>query len=101
MTNVKPPPFNYAPFSGHFQAYIARLQAARAEREAEKGTAMAETKSEAESVDKRELVLKLREVTSAGLLACKVALAEAEGDFDRAVEILRVKGLAIVIRERK
>ncbi|NYI08423.1 translation elongation factor Ts [Allostreptomyces psammosilenae] len=38
-------------------------------------------------------VKKLRETTAAGMLDCKKALEEAEGDFDKAVEILRVKGL--------
>src|SRR2546423_2008372 len=38
-------------------------------------------------------VKKLRELTAAGMLDCKKALEEADGDFDKAVEILRVKGL--------
>ena len=37
-------------------------------------------------------VKKLRELTAAGMMDCKNALTEAEGDLDRAVEILRVKG---------
>ena len=37
-------------------------------------------------------VKKLRDLTGAGMMDCKKALTEAEGDFDRAVEILRVKG---------
>ncbi|WP_229399368.1 translation elongation factor Ts [Micromonospora okii] len=37
-------------------------------------------------------VKKLRDLTGAGMMDCKKALAEAEGDFDKAVEILRVKG---------
>ena len=37
-------------------------------------------------------VNKLRQTTGAGMLDCKKALAEAEGDFDSAVEILRKKG---------
>lgn len=37
-------------------------------------------------------VKRLREMTGAGMLDCKKALEEAEGDFDKAVEILRVKG---------
>ena len=36
----------------------------------------------------------LRERTGAGMMDCKKALQEAEGDVDRAVEILRVEGLA-------
>jgi elongation factor Ts len=36
----------------------------------------------------------LRERTGAGIMDSKAALAEAGGDFDRAVEILRVKGQA-------
>lgn len=37
-------------------------------------------------------VKKLRELTGSGMMACKKALDEAEGDFDKAVEILRIKG---------
>ena len=37
-------------------------------------------------------VKKLRDMTGAGMMDCKKALAEAEGDFDSAVEILRKKG---------
>jgi len=38
-------------------------------------------------------VKRLREQTGAGMMDCKKALVESEGDFDRAVEFLRVKGL--------
>src|SRR2546430_2696786 len=37
-------------------------------------------------------VKKLRDLTGAGMLDCKKALEEAGGDFDKAVEILRIKG---------
>ncbi|MBX6767120.1 MAG: elongation factor Ts [Actinomadura rubrobrunea] len=37
-------------------------------------------------------VKRLRELTGSGMMACKNALTEAEGDFDKAVEILRLKG---------
>jgi elongation factor Ts len=37
-------------------------------------------------------VKKLRELTGAGMMDCKKALDEADGDFDKAVEILRIKG---------
>lgn len=37
-------------------------------------------------------VKKLRELTAAGMMDCKKALEEANGDLDKAVEILRVKG---------
>ncbi|MEI8066175.1 MAG: translation elongation factor Ts [Actinomycetes bacterium] len=40
-----------------------------------------------------EDVKRLREATAAGMLDCKKALDEAEGDFDKAIEIIRVKGL--------
>lgn len=40
-----------------------------------------------------EDVKKLREQTAAGMLDCKKALDEADGDFEKAVEIIRVKGL--------
>ena len=37
-------------------------------------------------------VVKLRKVTGAGMMDCKNALAEAEGNFDRALEIIRERG---------
>jgi elongation factor Ts len=37
-------------------------------------------------------VKKLRELTGAGMMDCKNALVEADGDFDAAVEALRIKG---------
>jgi elongation factor Ts len=37
-------------------------------------------------------VKKLREQSGAGMMDCKKALTEADGDFDKAVEILRIKG---------
>ena len=39
-------------------------------------------------------VKKLRELTGAGMMDCKKALDETDGDFDKAVELLRVKGAA-------
>jgi elongation factor Ts len=41
-----------------------------------------------------EMVQKLREKTQAGMMACKKALTEAGGDFDKAVDILRKAGEA-------
>ncbi len=40
-------------------------------------------------------VQKLRKATGAGMMDCKKALQEAEGDFDKAVEVIRKKGQAI------
>jgi elongation factor Ts len=40
------------------------------------------------------MVKALREATGAGMMACKAALQEADGDMERATEILREKGLA-------
>ncbi|WP_433826916.1 translation elongation factor Ts [Actinoplanes sp. CA-015351] len=37
-------------------------------------------------------VKKLRDLTGAGMMDCKKALDEADGDFDKAVEFLRIKG---------
>src|ERR1044071_7814219 len=37
-------------------------------------------------------VKKLRDLTGAGMMDCKKALEEATGDFDQAVEFLRIKG---------
>jgi elongation factor Ts len=41
-----------------------------------------------------EEVQKLREMTGAGVMDCRKALIEAEGDFDRATAIIREKGFA-------
>jgi elongation factor Ts len=40
-------------------------------------------------------VAKLRRVTLAGMMDCKKALEESNGDFDKAVEIIRKKGQAV------
>ncbi len=40
------------------------------------------------------MVKELRELTGAGMMDCKKALEEAGGDMDRAVDVLRTKGLA-------
>ncbi|CCZ10261.1 MULTISPECIES: translation elongation factor Ts [Culturomica] len=40
-------------------------------------------------------VMKLRHATNAGMMDCKNALIEAEGDFDKAVDIIRKKGLVV------
>src|ERR1700742_2503290 len=37
-------------------------------------------------------VKRLRELTGSGMMDCKKALDESEGDFDKAIEILRIKG---------
>lgn len=41
-----------------------------------------------------QMVKELREKTGAGMMDCKKALAEAAGQYDRAVEILRERGIA-------
>ena len=41
-----------------------------------------------------QMVKELRERTGAGMMDCKNALAETEGDFEKAVDTLRKKGLA-------
>lgn len=41
-----------------------------------------------------ELVKNLREKTGAGMMECKKALTESNGDFEKAIDILRQKGLA-------
>ncbi|GIV69086.1 translation elongation factor Ts [Caldilinea sp.] len=46
-----------------------------------------------------EMVKQLREATNAGVLDCKKALLETNGDFDAAVEILRKKGLATAAKK--
>lgn len=44
-------------------------------------------------------VMKLRELTGTGMMDCKKALTEADGDMDRAAEILREKGLAAAAKK--
>ncbi|MCP4466666.1 MAG: translation elongation factor Ts, partial [Halieaceae bacterium] len=39
-------------------------------------------------------VKKLRDLTGAGMMECKKALTEADGDLDQAVEALRISGAA-------
>src|SRR6201995_4505256 len=39
-------------------------------------------------------VKKLRELTGAGMMDCKKALEETDGDIDKAIEALRIKGAA-------
>ena len=41
-----------------------------------------------------QMVKELRESTGAGMMDCKKALQEAEGNMERAVDILREKGLS-------
>ncbi|GIJ94398.1 elongation factor Ts [Capnocytophaga stomatis] len=43
-------------------------------------------------------VNKLRQATGAGMMDCKAALVEAEGDFDKAIEILRKKGQKVAAK---
>ena len=43
-------------------------------------------------------VMKLRQMTQAGMMDCKKALIEADGDFDRAKEILREKGKVVAAK---
>ena len=40
-------------------------------------------------------VNKLRTMTGAGMMDCKKALTEAEGDFEKAIELIRERGKAI------
>ena len=41
-----------------------------------------------------QMVKELREMTGAGMMDCKKVLVETDGDMDKAVELLREKGLA-------
>lgn len=43
-------------------------------------------------------VNKLRQMTGAGMMDCKKALVEAEGDFDKAIEVLRKKGQKVAAK---
>lgn len=46
-----------------------------------------------------ELVKNLREKTGAGMMECKKALTESSGDFEKAVDVLRQKGLASAVKK--
>jgi len=45
------------------------------------------------------MVKELREMTGAGMMECKKALVEADGDLERAVDVLRTHGLATVAKK--
>ena len=45
------------------------------------------------------MVKELREMTGAGMMECKKALVEADGDMDKAVDVLRTRGLAAVAKK--
>lgn len=47
----------------------------------------------AENIDAKK-VQELREKTGAGMMDCKKALVESQGDFEKAIELLRLKGAA-------
>ncbi len=48
---------------------------------------------------KAAVVKELREKTGAGMMDCKKALVETEGDFDKAVSLLREKGLSAAAKK--
>ena len=45
------------------------------------------------------MVKELREMTGSGMMDCKKALTEADGNFDEAIEYLRKRGLAQTTRQ--
>ncbi|MDR3308197.1 MAG: translation elongation factor Ts [Coriobacteriales bacterium] len=46
-----------------------------------------------------QLVKELREMTGAGMMECKKALTEAEGEMEKAVDVLRTRGLAAAAKK--
>ena len=46
-------------------------------------------------------VKELREMTGAGMMDCKKALVQTEGDIEKAVEYLREKGLAAAAKKTR
>ena len=42
--------------------------------------------------------MKLRKMTSAGMMDCKNALIEAEGNFEKAMDIIREKGKLVAAK---
>ena len=45
------------------------------------------------------MVKELREITGAGMMECKKALTEAEADIEKAIDVLRTRGLAAVAKK--
>ena len=45
------------------------------------------------------MVKELREMTGAGMMECKKALAEVEGDMEKAIDVLRTRGLAAAAKK--
>ncbi len=45
------------------------------------------------------MVKELREMTGAGMMECKKALSEVDGDIEKAVDVLRTRGLAAVAKK--
>ncbi len=43
-------------------------------------------------------ISKLRTMTGAGMMDCKNALNDAQGDFEKAIEIIRKKGQAVAAK---
>jgi elongation factor Ts len=48
---------------------------------------------------KAQLIMKLRQMTNAGMMDCKRALVETDGDLDAAVDLLRKKGMATAAKK--
>ncbi|KGK88499.1 translation elongation factor Ts [Clostridium sp. HMP27] len=46
-----------------------------------------------------QMVKELREITGAGMMDCKKALSEANGDVEKAIEVLREKGLSAAAKK--
>ncbi len=46
----------------------------------------------------RKLIIELREMTGLGMMDCKKALEQADGDLQKAVELLRKKGAAVAAK---
>lgn len=46
-----------------------------------------------------DMIKELREKTGAGMMDCKKALTESQGDFEKAVDLLRQKGLATALKK--
>ena len=45
------------------------------------------------------MVKELRQITDAPMMECKKALVEADGDIEKAIDVLRVNGLAKAVKK--
>lgn len=96
LSVIAPPPFTEDAHRTIMRSRLTNGVRSSADERAITGVAWSRERAKgAEQMDaSMEQVKKLRDITGAGLLDCKKALAECGGNIDRAVKALKTKGLA-------